>query len=142
MKNITTTLKTSKTSKTSKTLLLVLIIVIVVIVVITLWFKLYKNLSETFNDYFDCYLKLTDINPHYVKTYMKFDNQHVANGYCANATLHVSVNPCPTDNNGALSSCNQTASLTSSKGNPLEFPLDITPSNVSNFFGIKTSNIT
>jgi hypothetical protein len=138
--NITTT---SKTSKTSKTFLLVLIVLIVLIIVITLWFKLYKNSNEGFNDYFDCYLKLTDINPHYVKTYMKFDNQHVANGYCTNATLHVSVNPCPTDNNGApLSSCNQTATLTSSKGNPLEFPLDITPSNVSKFFGIKTTNIT
>lgn len=142
MKYITTTSKTSKISKTLLLLLIIIIALITVIAVIILWFKLYKKSSEAFNDYFDCYLKLTDINPHYVKTYMKFDNQHIANGYCTNATLHVSVNPCPTDNNGApLSSCNQTATLTSSKGNPLEFPLNITPSNVSKFFGIKT-NIT
>lgn len=106
--------------------------------------KVYSNgeLKENFNDYFDCYLRLTDISPQFVNQYMKFDNQHVSNGRCKDATLHVEVEPCPLDDNGIpLSSCRQNATLTSSKGNPLTFPYDITPLNVSNYFGINTAKI-
>jgi len=100
------------------------------------------KLKENFNDYFDCYLKLTDINPQFVNQYMKFDNQHVSNGKCKDATLHVVIEPCPLDENGIpLSSCRQNATLTSSKGNPLIFPYDITPLNVSNYFGINTAKL-
>jgi hypothetical protein len=100
------------------------------------------KLKENFNDYFDCYLRLTDINPQFVNQYMKFDNQHVSNGRCKDATLHVEVEPCSLDDNGIpLSSCRQNATLTSSKGNPLTFPYDITPSNLSNYFGINTANV-
>lgn len=100
-----------------------------------------KN-GEKFNDYFDCYLKLTDISPQFVNQYMKFDNQHVSNGRCKDATLHVIVEPCPLDNNGiSLTSCRHNATLTSSKGNPLTFPYDITPLNVSNYFGINTEKL-
>jgi len=101
-----------------------------------------KKINENFNDYFDCYLRLTDISPQFVNQYMKFDNQHVSNGRCKDATLHVEVEPCPLDDNGIpLSSCRQNATLTSSKGNPLTFPYDITPLNVSNYFGINTAKI-
>lgn len=104
--------------------------------------NLNENLNENFNDYFDCYLRLTDISPQFVNQYMKFDNQHVSNGRCKDATLHVEVEPCPLDDNGIpLSSCRQNATLTSSKGNPLTFPYDITPLNVSNYFGINTANL-
>ena len=100
------------------------------------------KLKENFNDYFDCYLRLTDISPQFVNQYMKFDNQHVSNGRCKDATLHVEVEPCPLDDNGIpLSSCRQNATLTSSKGNSLTFPYDITPLNISNYFGINTANL-
>jgi hypothetical protein len=100
-----------------------------------------KNI-EKFNNYFDCYLKLTDINPQFAKQYMQFDNQHVSNGKCKDAKLHVTVETCPLDDDGiALKTCKQNVKLTSSKGNPLTFPFDITPLNVSNYFGINTSNI-
>lgn len=125
------------------------LLVISIIVAIIILFKLTKKIfsekkesKENFNDYFDCYLRLTDINPQFVNQYMKFDNQHVSNGRCKDATLHVEVEPCPLDDNGLpLSSCRQNATLTSSKGNPLTFPYDITPLNVSNYFGINTANL-
>lgn len=129
--------------------LLVISIVIVLYVLIKLFNKIFfekenvnENFNENFNDYFDCYLKLTDISPQFVNQYMKFDNQHVSNGRCKDATLHVDVEACPLDDNGIpLSSCRQTATLTSSKGNPLTFPYDITPLNVSNYFGINTEKV-
>jgi hypothetical protein len=125
--------------------LLVISIVIVLYVLIKLFNKIFfekENVNENFNDYFDCYLKLTDISPQFVNQYMKFDNQHVSNGRCKDATLHVVVETCPLDDNGIpLSSCRQTATLTSSKGNPLTFPYDITPLNVSNYFGINTEKV-
>ena len=95
--------------------------------------KRYKNY-----DYFDCYLKLLDINPKLVKEYMKYDKQHISNGNCKNATLHITVEPCPTDINGTSLSaqCNANAILTSSKGNPQMFTKSISPKNVSDFFGI------
>lgn len=93
--------------------------------------------------YFDCYLTLTDINPQFVNAFMKFDNQHVSNGSCKNSTLHMIVNPCAVDSNGMPSKrCGKPqANLTSSQGNPLEFPLDITLENISKFFGINTAKI-
>ena len=129
------------------------LLVISIIAAIIILFKLAKKiflkkansnrkLNENFNDYFDCYLRLTDISPQFVNQYMKFDNQHVSNGRCKDATLHVEVEPCSLDDNGIpLSSCRQNATLTSSKGNPLTFPYDITPLNVSNYFGINTANV-
>lgn len=125
--------------------LLIISIIATIIILFILAKKIFlkkENLNENFNDYFDCYLKLTDISPQFVNQYMKFDNQHVSNGRCKDATLHVEVEPCPLDDNGiALSSCRQNATLTSSKGNPLTFPYDITPLNVSNYFGINTANL-
>ena len=129
--------------------LLVISIVIVLYVFIKLFNKIFlekeninENVNENFNDYFDCYLKLTDISPQFVNQYMKFDNQHVSNGRCKDATLHVIIEPCPLEDNGIpLSSCRQNATLTSSKGNPLTFPYDITPLNVSNYFGINTAKL-
>ena len=89
------------------------------------------------NDYFDCYLKLTDINPQFVNAYMKYDNKHVSNGICENARLHVVVEPCPTDSNGIPSDkCRETAVLKSSKGNPVEFPYSLSPMNAGKYFGI------
>jgi len=132
-------------------ILLVISIVIVLYVLIKALNKIFnkiffekknRNANEYFNDYFDCYLKLTDINPQFVNQYMKFDNQHVSNGRCKDATLHVVVEPCTLDDNGIpLASCRQNATLTSSKGNPLTFPYDITPLNVSNYFGINTEKL-
>lgn len=119
-------------------ILFIFVILVILINKILKHNKTYKNkANENFNDYFDCYLKLTDINPQFVKQYMKFDNQHVSKGRCKDARLHVFVEPCPLDNNGIpLSSCQQNATLTSSKGNPLIFPYDVTPFNISNYFGI------
>ena len=89
--------------------------------------------------YFDCYLKLLDVNPKLVNEYMKYDKQYITNGNCKNATLHMTVEPCPTNTNGAplTAQCSETAILTSSKGNPQMFTYSITPQNISKFFGIK-----
>jgi hypothetical protein len=88
-------------------------------------------------DYFDCYLKITDVNPQFVNAYKKYDNKHVRSGKCENARLHITIEPCPTDENGIPNSnCRETATLTSSKGNPIDFPYDITPMNVGKYFGI------
>lgn len=116
--------------------------ILVLVLVIVLIYRIrdhHHNLDiDHFTDYFDCYLKLTDINPQFVEAYKKYDNKHVSNGKCTNARLHVTVEPCPTNTNGIPSpKCKETASLISSKGNPLTFPLDITPNNISNFFGIQ-----
>jgi len=89
------------------------------------------------NNYFDCYLKLTDINPQVINAYMKYDDKHVSSGVCENARLHVVVEPCPTDSNGIPSDkCRETVVLTSSKGNPVEFPYSLSPMNVGKYFGI------
>ena len=125
----------------------ILIIVLLLIIIIVIIYKnttknnlsnINPELIEQYNDYFDCYLKLIDINHQFANTYMEFDNKHVSNGVCKNATLHVSVIPCPTDNNGTalMENCRQTAELTSSKGNPITFPYAINPQNMVNFFGI------
>ena len=111
---------------------IVILIGIIIYVLITS-----RNKSGFMNDYFDCYLKLTDINPQFVGAYMKYDNKHVANGVCENARLHVIVEPCPTDSNGIPNDkCKETAVLTSSKGNPVNFPYNISPMNVGKYFGI------
>ena len=34
-------------------------------------------------------MRFTDISAQFVNQYMKFDNQHVSNGRCKDATLHV-----------------------------------------------------
>jgi len=118
----------------------IIILIVICIILVSVNKKEQNNEkfdSEKIDDYFDCYLSLTDINPMFVKAYKKFDNKHISNGYCKNATLHVSVDTCPIDNSGNPSSyCKQSATLTSSKGNPQEFTLEITPNNVSKFFGI------
>ena len=100
--------------------------------------------SETVNKssikypYFDCYLKLVDVNPKLVNEYMKYDRQYITNGNCKNAILHMTVEPCPTDKNGSplTAQCSETALLTSSKGNPQRFTYAISPQNISKFFGI------
>lgn len=111
---------------------------VVLLVCIYIIFAGKNNKKDKFmNDYFDCYLKLTDINPQFVNAYMKYDNKHVSNGICENARLHVVVEPCPTDSNGIPSDkCRETVVLKSSKGNPVEFPYSLNPMNVGKYFGI------
>ena len=111
---------------------------VVLLVCIYIIFAGKNNKKDKFmNDYFDCYLKLTDINPQFVNAYMKYDNKHVSNGICENARLHVVVEPCPTDSNGIPSDkCRETVVLKSSKGNPVEFPYSLSPMNVGKYFGI------
>jgi len=123
----------------------IIIIILVIIIVYIVYDKFIKEQfnreqfnREQFNDYFDCYLKLVDINPQFVNQYMKFDDKHVSTGRCTDARLHVTVEPCATDSNGIpSSSCMETATLSSSKGNPLEFPYIVSPENMTKFFGIK-----
>jgi len=118
----------------------IIIIILVIIIVYIVYDKVIKEQfnREQFNDYFDCYLKLVDINPQFVNQYMKFDDKHVSTGRCTDARLHVTVEPCATDSNGIpSSSCMETATLSSSKGNPLEFPYIVSPENMTKFFGIK-----
>lgn len=113
-------------------------IIIVAFLIIIIYIVYIKFIKENYSNYFDCYIKLTDINPQFVDNYMKFDNKHVSEGRCTDARLHVTVIPCATDSNGIpSSSCMETATLTSSKGNPLEFPYKISPDNLTKFFGIK-----
>lgn len=90
--------------------------------------------GDSFMDYFDCYLKIVDVNPQLVNAYKKYDDKHVSTGKCENARLHVVVEPC-TDSNAV--NCKETATLISSKGNTIDFPYNITPMTVSSFFGIK-----
>lgn len=118
--------------------LLISLFVVVLLVSIYIIFAGKNNKKDKFmNDYFDCYLKLTDINPQFVNAYMKYDNKHVSNGICENARLHVVVEPCPTDTNGIPSDkCRETVVLKSSKGNPVEFPYSLSPMNVGKYFGI------
>jgi hypothetical protein len=109
-------------------MLLILICIIII----------FNNKKDSFMNYFDCYLKLIDINPLFVNAYMKYDNKHVSSGVCENARLHVLVEPCPTDINGIPSDkCVETAILKSSKGNPISFPYSISPMNIGKYFGIK-----
>lgn len=101
------------------------------------YFDNYKNKNIEPFDYFTCTLNLDNVIPNFADNYMKFDNQHVSCGVCKNATLKVNINKCPVDEYGSpISYCKQTSSLTSSLGNPLTFPLDVTPQNVSSFFCI------
>lgn len=111
---------------------------LVLLVCIYVIFAEKNNKKDKFmNDYFDCYLKLIDINPQYVNAYMKYDDKHVSTGVCENARLHVVVEPCPTDSNGIPSDkCKETVVLKSSKGNPVEFPYSLSPMNVGKYFGI------
>jgi hypothetical protein len=121
----------------TKKMSLFIIILIIVTICIVLLIKYSNNYISGFMDYFDCYLKITDVNPQLVGAYMKYDNKHVKSGVCENARLHVTVEPCPIDTNGIpLSTCNEAISLISSKGNPLQFMYSINPMNVGNFFGI------
>ena len=115
-----------------------IILFLSIITLICFVIYIFKTPRDSFmNDYFDCYLKLTDINPQFVNAYMKYDNKHVSNGLCENARLHVVVEPCPTDSNGIPSDkCRETVVLKSSKGNPIEFPYSLSPMNVGKYFGI------
>ena len=117
----------------NKYIILLIIVLLLILLLITK-----PTLYEKYNDYFDCYLHLSEINPQFVNSYMKFDNKHVSTGKCQDATLHVTIDPCPTDSNGSpmMANCNETASLTSSKGSPIEFPYKITAKNLIKFFGI------
>lgn len=88
--------------------------------------------------YFDCYLELNDIEPRYVDSYMKFDNQNVRCGKCKDAKLHMKINKCKMDELGnPIGTCKPSANLTSSKGNPLQYNLEVNPDNISNFFCIR-----
>lgn len=119
-------------SNTYTTLIFISLIIITICIII-----FNRKIHSTFTDYFDCYLKLSDINPQLINAYMKYDNKHVANGKCENARLHISITPCPTDENGVPSDkCHEGVNLISSKGNPLVFPYDISPGNVGKYFGI------
>lgn len=134
----------------TNTFILIILITIIILIIICILaypknntFKIIPNIiSETKEnyydyDYFDCYLKLSDINPQFVNAYMKYNDRHVSNGVCTNARLHITVEPCPTDINGIPSNnCRESAVLTSSKGNPIEFPYSISPMNVGKYFGL------
>ena len=73
----------------------------------------------------------------YVNNYMTYDSKSVSCGPCKGATLKMNISTCPVDANGnASSSCNPTASITSSQGNPILFPFEINSKNLTNFFCI------
>ena len=116
-------------------------IIILFIVIFILFISYYTNNkyiidTEPF-DYFSCTMTLDNISPNFIKNYLKYNNQHISCGTCANASLKMVVNPCPQDENGVPDpNCKQKASIESSLGNPVVFTFDITPKNISRFFCI------
>jgi len=74
-----------------------------------------------------------------VNEYMKYDNQHIKQGRCKNAKLRINISStCPTTANGGTSSnCMQTASINSSQGDMIEFPLYVKLENIIKFFNLE-----
>jgi len=85
--------------------------------------ELYKNYS-----YYDCYLNLYDINPQFIKAFEKHNGKIATSGYCKNAKIYINAKPCETDK------CKPTSTLLNSKGNTIDFPLEITPEKVVSYF--------
>ena len=98
-----------------------------------------NSLKEPF-DYFTCTMNLRDIDPKFANNYMKYDGKSVKCGPCEGATLNMNITNCETDANGNLSTnCrpNTSSNITSSQGNPIVFPYNISPNNLNNFFCIE-----
>jgi hypothetical protein len=114
------------------------IIIFIIIFIITLIYIYYiKIKKEPFNS-FTCTMKLNNIDPKFKDNYLKFDNQHVKCGPCANSKLKLDINTCSVDDNGStLFPCTPSGSIISSYGNPITFTYDITTENLKNFFCIK-----
>ena len=88
-------------------------------------------------DYYTCTMKLDNVDAKLIDNYMKFDNQHIACGPCKNATLKIETTSCPVDSNGSsLSTCKPSYTITSSLGNSVNYPFDITPQILSKFYCI------
>lgn len=93
-----------------------------------------NKLIEPF-DYFTCTMNLNDIEQKFVKNYMNFDSKSVKCGPCEGATLKININPCTKTNDTTLDSiCAPNGSITSSQGNPIKFPYNISPNNLTKFF--------
>ena len=90
-------------------------------------------------DYYTCTLNLENIDPKFLKNYMKFDNKSIKCGPCKDATLKLNISTCPTDQNGSsISNCKQTSSIVSSQGNPIKkFPYEISISQMNKYFCIE-----
>ena len=152
-------MKTPSRYKTSN-LLLLLIILLIILIIIFIYLEIYKKKSsnqtpfqtpfqtpyqtpfqnpiESFRDWFTCTLNLQGIDPKMVDEYMKYDNQHIKQGRCKNAKLRINIaSTCPTTANGGTSSnCMQTASINSSQGDMIEFPLYVKLENIIKFFNL------
>jgi len=144
-------MKTPSRYKTSN-LLLLLIILLIILIIIFIYLEIYKKKSsnqspfqtpfqnpiESFRDWFTCTLNLQGIDPKMVDEYMKYDNQHIKQGRCKNAKLRINISStCPTTANGGTSSyCMQTASINSSQGDMIEFPLYVKLENIIKFFNL------
>lgn len=136
-------MKTPSRYKTSN-LLLLLLLIIIIFIYLEIYKKKsskqtpFKNPIELFRDWFTCTLNLEGVEPQMVDEYMKYDNQHIKQGRCKNAKLRINISStCPTTANGGTSSyCMQTASINSSQGDMIEFPLYPKLQNIIKFFNL------
>ena len=98
-------------------------------------YKQSKNIiiKEKFEN--TCTMNLKDIDPKAVDGYMQFDNKHIGCGPCMRSTLLMNITPCPTDENGILSTeCNQNGNVVSSVGNPIKWINSVSIANINKFF--------
>ena len=127
--------------------------IIIILIIIIIYLEIYKKKSskqypfqspfqspfqtpiESFRDWFTCTMTLQDVDPKIVDEYMKYDNQHIKCGQCKNAKLRLNINTCPTNINGSSTpNCVQTASIQSSLGDNIQFPLFAKLENIKTFF--------
>lgn len=142
-------MKTPSRYKTSN----LLIIIIIILIIIFIYLEIYKKKKtiqnqfqtpfqnpfqtpiESFRDWFTCTMSLQDVDPKIVDEYMKYDNQHIKCGQCKNAKLRLNIKTCPTNINGSSTpNCVQTASIQSSLGDNIPFPLFAKLENIKTFF--------
>ena len=88
------------------------------------------------NEHFDCSLNLTDIDSRHINDYMKFNNTKSRCGICNRSMLYVNiVSTCPTDANGSLlSTCKQSATISSSHGIPIIYSNEVNSDGITQFF--------
>lgn len=95
-----------------------------------------KTVLEPF-DYFKCTMDIENIDPRFISNYTKFNNKHISCNKCKDATLYLNLKQCATDANGSIDdNCIPSGTITSSLGNPISFPYEISPENISKFFCI------
>jgi hypothetical protein len=120
-----------------KLLISILLFIIITFFGMYIVIKMSNKVPEPF-DYFQCKMKLTNVDHKFAEQYKYFNNKHVSCGPCKNATLLVDVQTCPTDPETGITKqfCNQLVDLESSLGNPVEFPSNLSVENVKLFFCI------